>query len=274
MYFQLLLGAKKQRHFVLSLTVPREAPGGVNNIVIQLDTSVGAMVVSSSVEVQKLQVLPLSGDVPLSILAIVLSGLLSYIIIVYGFTKTFDRSYLELGRASAALGILNWGIYGVITNRTLDEIGRSSPVDYFAVTAISVGVGLAVVFIIQYGLAIQKKIISNSELQKLRSQLALKGYADEQQEAWLLYMKKELDKSKAIGRSYTLRVRVYLRIPNGNTYIEGCVLNYDDKSPYGIYLMPKYSIKCKKGELVAALHTLISTDNAKKISQRTSATRK
>jgi hypothetical protein len=261
--FPVTIGSNETKAFALGLMVPREASGGTNNIVIQLETSAGAMVVSSSVDVQKLQVLPLSGDIPLSILAIVLSGLLSYVIIVYGFTKTFDRSYLELGLASAALGILNWGIYGILTDRTLDEVARSSPSDYLAVTGISIGVGLAIVFIIQYGLTIQKKITSNSELQQIRSQLALKGYADEQKEAWLLYMKKELDKSKEIGRTYTLRVRVYLRIPDGNSYVEGCVLNYDDKPPYGIYLMPKYSIKCQKQELITALCTLVSTTKAK-----------
>jgi hypothetical protein len=206
---------------------------------------------NAQLSVNALQGIPFSGEIPLSVIAIFIPGILAYFIIVYNFTRKFDRNYLEMGLLAVGFGLLSWVILGVLNNRSLYLILQSQPIDYILVFLIAIGIALIFVFAVYFGKFLYKRLKSSFALIDVNSQLRKKGYAIRQDPPWTLFIQEQLDFiTTRINTDYTLLLRVSIK---SSTNVIGLLHYFEMEPPYHISLRPKYVITCSKDDLIDLL---------------------
>lgn len=94
----------------IQLKIPENISAGEYSVETLVNSSVGEYIARANLSVDRLEAIPFSGNVPLSILVLVFSGVITYVIINFILSRKFERSYLELGLASVGLGFVNWFI--------------------------------------------------------------------------------------------------------------------------------------------------------------------
>jgi hypothetical protein len=92
----------------VQIHVPGNITAGLYSIETLVNSSAGDYIARTNLKVDRLQAIPFSGDIPLSVLVLVFSGAITYVSISYIITRKFERSYLELGLASVGFGFMNW----------------------------------------------------------------------------------------------------------------------------------------------------------------------
>ena len=249
--YPVVLGTEKVHFTTMEVTVPKDITQGAYNLAVIIRTPASDHIVQTSLTAKKIQSFPLSGDIPLSIIAIVIPGLVTYAVIVYLFTHKFERHYIEMGLVGIAFGIFNWYLVG----KGIDSVLQSSFIDYGLVLAISGGVGVAIVLGIKLMEKVRDQFQNRKALKKFTSHLMLKGYSTHAGQSWNLFFDKEMEAIKAkLGKRYTIAVRVHLKSSDSaQRVVEGVLLWSDSDPPHNIVLHPRFTMPSRRAEIIRVL---------------------
>lgn len=80
----------------IELKIPGNISSGTYNMALKLSTSLRDYDVHTQLSVKRIESLPLSDNIPLSILVLIFSGVITYSIGSYLISQKFERSYVEL----------------------------------------------------------------------------------------------------------------------------------------------------------------------------------
>jgi hypothetical protein len=254
--YPVILNPEKIHFTTMEVTVPKDIAQGTYNLAVIIGTPTSDHIVQTSLAVKKIQSFPLSGDIPLSIIAIVTPGLVTYAVIVYLFTHKFERHYIEMSLVGIAFGIFNWYLVG----KGIDSVLQSSVIDYALVLAISGGVGVAVVLGIKLMEKVHERFQNRKTVQKFMGHLILKGYGVHAGQSWNLFFDKEMEGIKAkLGKKYTLALRVHLKSSDGaQKVVEGVLLWSDSDPPHNIVLHPRFTMPSTRAEIIS----MLASDNS------------
>jgi hypothetical protein len=236
------------------ITVPENAKPGVYEMLILLKTNESDYSTTSTINVDALQGVSLSGEIPFVIIAIITPGILTYFIIVYVLTRKFDRGYVEIGLVSIGFGFLAWGTLILMSNRSLYSILQTahSIEDYFYAFLIAGAVGVGVVASVVLARKMYDFTNKNKKIAKFNKQLLLKGYAVDDEPTFMAFMTKNLKLAGTFGTSYSLKLKIYLKADTTNCAIdtvEGLARSYEEKPPHHLNLRPKYRSNCTFAKL-------------------------
>ena len=236
--------------------IPTNLTAGKYNAVISLYTNNSDYLGYSELTVKSIQGISLTGDIPFSVLAIVIPGILTYFIVIYAITKKFDRSYFEMGIVSVSFGILIWFIAGQITKEDIFTYLPRNHISYIIAFSIAVSIGI-LILILKFGLEMLfKKIIHYNKENQYQRDLIIKGYARNDSPVWVSFLKEHLSISQKLGE-YLPMIRVILKDERSNSFsipfVYGLIIKYEEEPPYHIALCSKYTIRCTKEQFKSIL---------------------
>ena len=247
----------------VALKIPDNITSGKYTLDFKASTSLKDYDANAVLNISRIETLPLSDNIPLSILVVIFSGVLTYSIAAYIITHSFQRSYIEIALWSAGLGFLNWGILSVFASqlriRTTLELIQY---DFYAVVMILI-IGILVGFMA----GLFQKFVISSILALLREKNIIKERQTSfrqrgfwQSEAalpvWPYFISEEWDFIKQnLGKNYSTTLKVYLKNQiNERSYLTGILGKFENvRSPYDMVLYPKYTVDSTRSELVARL---------------------
>ncbi|MGD9672064.1 MAG: hypothetical protein AB7U98_01140 [Candidatus Nitrosocosmicus sp.] len=239
------------------LNIPKNTPAGNYELLSIINTNLSDYFSKTNFTVDSFQVFSLTGEIPLVVIAIVIPGLISYLIIIHFLFRNFERGHLEIGMASIGLGILNWWILNSYTGNSLTTIVRSSSsLDYLLIFLISIGVAstiLAILFLLKWG---HSKVQGSKTIRKFNESLYSVGFAEKEESVFYTFMKDQIAFSKKFGQKYSFRVRIYLKDPtviSNFKSIEGLVKHFNPDPPHSIVVVPKINTVCTKSDLISQL---------------------
>jgi hypothetical protein len=239
--------------------IPENTRPGNYDIAVLVKTNNSDSVAHSPLATSTIEGVSLSGQIPFSIMAIILPGILTYFIIIYLLTRKFDRSYIEVGLVSVGFGFFAWILLHKITNRsfyTILQISTHSVFDYVIVFGIASLIGLVSVFLVQIVRRLNSWLMEYKTIKNFNDALLIEGYAETRDPTWISFIKEQLDVSKKFGIEYTVRLRIYSKTaPSsllGHSY-NGLLRQFENDPPYHVYLRPKYFANCTKQKLLDIL---------------------
>ena len=219
----------------------------------------------SDVEITGFDTIPLSGNVPLFLFVILVSGLITYGLASILLRHKVDFSYLQVSILSIALGLVNWLFIGAMASWFLHRPlysffpiqsihNNPTGVLFLFIAGASIG---AIVFGIGFGFTRLKRSYDRrrKEREKGRiralnqTELLEKGYVPSEK-VWVDFLRDNLNLAKqTVGKGYTLLVKVYLREPVNNlTEVIGLLSYFEPGRPYDAVLYPKHIIRLNKTE--------------------------
>lgn len=235
-----------------ALTVPDTAIAGKYTIDVLVNTTGGDYEATSGLTVNRIESIPFSGNIPLSILVVIFSGIITYCVMIYIITQKVDRGYVELSLFSVGFGLLNWSIAHSINIVKLMESIQFEPVNIAILFSISAAVGIALGFSVRAFQTIMSIQSAKNKKKKEQSQLQKEGFASTDENIWPDFVDEEWTMVKGIlGKKYSLAVRVHLKNSlNDSKYIEGILYDYEDDRPYDLILESKYTVHTSDKELI------------------------
>jgi hypothetical protein len=236
----------------ITIAVPESAAPGKYNVGALVGTNESDYLAHADLTVNKFQSINFSGEIPLSVLALLMPGILSYFIVVWLLTNKFDRQLLEIGIGSFGLGFIAWSILNVITGRTIYTISQSQPIDYFWVFLIAVIMAFAIIFLVKFTQSIINKLDESKQVQKFNQALRVKGFARSKEPPWHTFITTLLNAAKKNGRRYGLKARVVSSDFPSTEYV-GLLKHYSYDSPNNVSITPKYIITCTINQVVNVL---------------------
>ena len=247
---------------LMGVTIDREAPGGNHNIVVLATSNATTISGKTVLAVNRIDNIPLSGNIPFSILVIVLSGSILYVVFRFTYEGKFDTNYVQVTVFSIGLGLLVWTIlsfFGFVI--PFEGVPGSKAV--FSLVIFSGAIGL----VLGTATRIIMKVLKQREakqLQNLAKYTRLrKGYADENDTILNNFLIQYLDFLHAkLGKEYTFFVRVYLKESiEGRYHIEGLLKQFESKiKPQDVILAKRFRVNADRDEIVDFLTTSKNED--------------
>lgn len=250
----------------IMITVPEMTDPGKYNVGALVGTNDSDYLLNTDLTVNRFQSINFSGEIPLSVLALLMPGILSYFIAVWLLTGKFDRQYLEIGIGSFGLGFIAWSILNVITGRTIYSISQSQATDYFWVFVIAVILAFAIIFLVKFTQSTINKLNESKQLQRFNQALRVKGYATTEEPPWHTFIVSLVNAAKKNGRRYGLKVKVVSSDFPSTEYV-GLLKHYDYDSPNSVAITPKYIVTCTINQVVNILTNDDSSPLRKKLSE-------
>lgn len=192
------------------LSIPVNISAGEYNLAILVIANSSDTISYTQMTVNSIQGIALSGEIPLSVIAIIVPGILTYFIIVYFLTQKFDRSYIEMGIVSVSFGILNWSILSVFTGKSVFASLHSLR-EYIQVFLIAAGLGISVAAVIRASVYIYEKFLDFHKLKEFNKSLTIKGYARTEKPTWSSFMDEQRLIAKKIGKEYFPVLKIALK---------------------------------------------------------------
>ncbi|HSF51151.1 MAG TPA: hypothetical protein VLA74_10365 [Nitrososphaeraceae archaeon] len=243
----------------MNITVPDQTKPGNYALTVLVKTNDSDYLTHSKLAISTLEGISLSGEIPFSIIAIIAPGIMTYFIIIYFLTRTFDRSYIEVGLVSVGFGFLDWGILKLLTHSSFYSIlilSNHRIEDYIYVFIIAIALGLVVVYTIRFARRIYQLIMKVKIIRDFNQELLIKGYAKSSEPTWISFINQQNDNSKEHGLRYTVGLRIYAKTATSffTVYsLNGLLRQVDEDPPYHISLRPKYRAACTMTDLIEIL---------------------
>lgn len=238
--YPLVLNQNSIQHSSITLHIPYDTKDGNYNIVVVAKTPAYDVLGQTSIQIKTIQSFPLSGDIPISVIAILVPGFTTYSIIVLILTRKYERNFPEMLLVGITFGIIMWYSIG----KTIDQIPKSGLTDYVRIAGISIVTGLAFALLIKGVKKLNEKLTKNKRFQKIRNSLILEGFAKRDEQAWATYIGDQLSLvKKNFGKRYSLKMKIVLKNPTNNIR-EGILWHYNDGKPYDVALHPKHVHSC------------------------------
>lgn len=231
-----------------SVTIPDNIEAGKHKLILVLDSDQGQYSFNKEIEVQRFTTITLTGNVPVSIFIVLITGVATYMLIAYLVTQKFDRSLPEILLVGFTFGILIW--FG--TGKTLEDVTSSTIWHYLLIAAISIGLAFLFSFFIMFLHNERVKDSLEKQIRNFRKQFLSQGYAASLKPAWLYYVLDQVKDVKRKGKDYSLTVKITLK-DQFNTIHVGSLWITDEQRPYDVVLHPKYNISCTKAQFISAL---------------------
>ncbi len=220
------------------------------NVVAVVNSSIGAAVGSASIQANPANVALPGGNIPVSLILIVIPGVLSIAIFGWfsGTKPSVDWRYAVL---SFLVGSLGWYFapwpFGDPLRRNIFTLDlQSGPYDYasVAVWAIGVGVVAATVFVAINNLAPKIELRLEDQLRILR----------EPQTKTTDTLDYALTRANMKSMKRSPRAMPYVEVKAGSPAItkKGLLKSFDDKPPYDLLLVPRYEVDIDETELESA----------------------
>ncbi len=239
----------------IQIRVPENISAGTYSLQTLVNSSRGDYMTGSDVTVNRLQAIPFSGDIPLSVLVLVFSGAVTYIIIIYIISRKFERSYLELGLYSVGLGFVNWFIASQLHLVHVLESINSEPLEIIRLIVIATIIGLIAGSVIKATQLFIAWIIRRNKTIRDFRERRRKGYYRDPRPVWIIVLQQELDSVKQnLGRNYSIALKVHLKKDYElTTNIEGIVIQYEEGRPYDLFISPKRVVQCNSADDIIRL---------------------
>jgi hypothetical protein len=240
------LGSNKSLLVNIEVHVGQTLSGGNYIIETVISTPFSDYVVPSKLTVNRIESIPFSGNIPLSILVLVFAGVITYGIMIYVITRKFDRSYVEIGLFSVGFGILNWAIGYSMNLINIPERIYFEPLAIAILLAISAGTG-GIIGLLVIGV---KKLwawrAGIKQKTSIERDIMRKGYVIGEGYAWAKFIQNDWDEAKmSYGKRYSVTLRVHLKHSlNMVPFVEGILFRLELEPPYDLILEPKYVVSC------------------------------
>jgi hypothetical protein len=239
------------------ITVPQDSLSGEYNIAVLMSSSLADKVISSSIVAKKFDSLPLSGNIPFSILFLVIAGGITYYI--YNFVRqgTVKGNYAEWALSTTSVGFVIWYIlYYMIPSSSVAalEILSDNVTSVIILLASALLIGSISGSVKRFGLdKISQALRENKATRIHRLNLFRKGYTEVRSEPILQIITKEQAAlvNNRLGQGYTLMVSVTIQENNIRKLIYGLLKRVWVES--GIELSPKYIFRMSAAENVNGL---------------------
>jgi hypothetical protein len=195
----------------IEFKIPVNASNGKHFVNLLVTTQKSDFNSETEVTVKKIQSIPLSGDIPLSVLIIIFSGIITYLIPIFLLTQKFERNYVEVTLASIGLGLFNWlilyqinivGDWGIISD-------EPTSIAFLLIFSLAMGFGIFVVVSLII-IPIQNLIRSKRTVRGRFLDLTRTGITSSEN-IWQKSLRAETDRAKRIGRVYSLALKVKLK---------------------------------------------------------------
>jgi hypothetical protein len=219
----------------------------------------------SEVDISGFDTIPLSGNIPLFLFVILVSGLITYALASLLLRHKVDFSYLQVSILSIALGLVNWLVIGAIAslvmNKPLYSFFPIQSIQYnvwgvvflfiagAAIGALVFGIGLGISRLARWN-RIRKQDKQNTlRLAQNQTDLLRKGYTPTEK-VWVEFFRDFVNHAKkTLGSGYTLLVKVHLKESiNNQQQLTGLLSSFEPSRPYDIVLFPKHTFYFKKEE--------------------------
>ena len=224
--------------------VPLKVPGGISSGKYNLNVKVSTLSrdydASTVLTVNRIETLPLSDNIPLSILVLIFSGVLTYSVAAYIITHSFQRSYVEIGLWSAGLGFLNWGILSFLASilrvETTLELIQYDFYSVLSILLIGLAVGLIAGIFYKYVITSILSILRDKNfIREQERSFRQSGFwrSGEAEPVWPFFVLQEWnDIRQSLGKNYSTTLKVYLKNPvNSKSEITGILRIFEDKKP-------------------------------------------
>jgi len=247
--------------------VPLKVPGGISSGKYNLNVKVSTLSrdydASTVLTVNRIETLPLSDNIPLSILVLIFSGVLTYSVAAYIITHSFQRSYVEIGLWSAGLGFLNWGILSFLASilrvETTLELIQYDFYSVLSILLIGLAVGLIAGIFYKYVITSILSILRDKNfIREQERSFRQSGFwrSGEAEPVWPFFVLQEWnDIRQSLGKNYSTTLKVYLKNPvNSKSEITGILRIFEDKKPpYDMIIDPKYTANATSEEIIESL---------------------
>jgi hypothetical protein len=246
----------------IDLKIPVNLSSGKYNLFTKISTEETDYTLSTALTVTRIVSLPLSENIPLSILVLLFSGIITYSVSSHIITGTFKRNYVEVGMWSAGLGFLNWGVLFIL--REVIKISTSLELihyDFYAIVAImSIGLAIGISSGIAYKLIVASvRILREKNIIKQReSSLYKEGFwTGDLDDPMLHYFISDHWKTirESLGINYSVTVNVHLKTPvNTKSFLTGSLYGHGNEESPDMLLQPKYIIRATTQEVNNAMN--------------------
>jgi hypothetical protein len=246
----------------LQVNIPENVSAATYVVETLVNSSLAESIARTDLKIERLQSIPLSGDVPLSILVIVFSGAITYILIVYIIRRKFEHDYLALSLYSVGFGFLDWFVARQLHFVGLIETIHNEPLGILWLFLVSSIIGLTIAGAIKVYQYVQAWAIARGIKLITIKMRQTKGFTEDPRPVWRYIIEEELAFVKDnLGKKYavTLRVHVNEHI-NFKRSIEGIYYLNEPEKPYDLFLAPKHITACDNRDDI--IRILKSNSNA------------
>jgi hypothetical protein len=247
----------------LTLHLPRELKAGLYHVYASVNTGTSQFLTNSTVDVKTFQSFPLTGELPVAVIGVIIPGITAYFIIYYLrlANPEIDKIQIDIPMMlliGVAFGIVSWFLIG----KTIDEVGSSSIFEYAAAEGIAIALAigfsyiwLAFVWILKKSRKVQESLENRGQIRELKS-IRIRYTS----KAWMSILNDNVTNvRKTLGAGYNIKTKVVYKDDTGTRReIEALLWKFDQEPPYNIALRPKYLSKCNnKTALIPQLGTSI-----------------
>jgi len=243
------LGTNQSKFLSLTTKVPYDLSAGTYQLVVSIKATGSEYFGESSVDVRRFQAFDLSGELPVSIIGIVITGITAYFIVTYLRSRKFEPKLAEMILAGIVFGIVSW----FLTGKSIDQVANSDIYDYLK--AFGVAISLAFLFSFLYVLLLRG-------LSRIADRLDKSKVIDEWRKprtTWDSLFRNITYIRESVGFGYTFHIKLNLKeaAPAASQY-EGLLWKYDEKS-HDIVIHPRYVGKCYSHRKQEIVHSLTSS---------------
>jgi hypothetical protein len=220
---------------LIQVKVPENASSGAYNLVVKASTVSRDYDGFTVLNVKRIETLPLSDNIPLSILVLIFSGVITYSVAAYIITRNFQRSYVEIGLWSIGLGFLNWGflyaLESAFKGQTTLELIQYDLYSVASIILIGFLVGTVAGIIQKYLISVTIARLGEKKATKEQGKSYLqKGFWQPKQREliWPHYVSNQWKIIKQqLGTRYGTTLTIYLKDPvNTKTFLTGVLRNF------------------------------------------------
>ena len=231
----------------IEVMLPQNTASGKYEVGVLVTTPHEDYVAHTELNINRLESIPFSGNIPLSVLVLIVSGLITYFIIIYFITRKFKRGYVEIGLVSILFGLLNWLIarslpppFNVVK---YIETLHNDPLGAFMIIGVGFASGMGGFAIYKLGKYIKKLYYEWQHEKERKKSIFTRGYqvTGKSDATWYEFITRRLDfVSQNIGKKYSITIRIYLKSDSARwRYIDGIWEIAEERRPIDISLGPK-----------------------------------
>ncbi|TLX84768.1 MAG: hypothetical protein E6L04_06345 [Thaumarchaeota archaeon] len=226
------------------VTVPPDTLGGEYNIAVLMSSSLPDQVISTTISTMKFDSLPLTGNIPFSILFLVIAGAITYFVFNVVGHRTVKGNYVEWVLSTTSIGFVIWYVlYYLIPSSSISSLeilsDNVSSVIILLGSALVIGFvsGLIKRYVVDKLLQVYRE---NKETRTHRLNLLRQGYTElpPQQVLELVTKEQAILINRRLGQGYALKVAVTTYENNTPKLIRGMLKRVSAEN--GIELSPKY----------------------------------
>ena len=233
------------------VTVPPDSLGGEYNIAVLMSSSLPDQVISTTISTMKFDSLPLSGNIPFSILFLVIAGAITYFVFNVVGHRTVKGNYVEWVLSTTSIGFVIWYVlYYLIPSSSISSLeilsDNVSSVIILLGSALLIGSvsGLIKRYVVDKLLQIYRE---NKEIRRQRLNL-LRGYTEIPDREILddIAIEQATLVNSRLGQGYALMVAVTIYENNNPKIIRGILKRVSVQN--GIELSPKYIFHMRQND--------------------------